>query len=268
MPAIDRPGIFFPLFSLLLLALGALGCWIFNGQMIEFYPNGPAAVTNADPTVRADPNARYLTDIVWNRILVLGTLAILLERALEILLTTWRSETARQKELEVEHARAELEQHASTSGPYSRSLWTRQFASLRPLEQDLALYRGETRRYSMWIGLVLGCLIASLGVGLFRDMISNLGQLHGLQRFLVCVVDIILTGGLIAGGSDIFHKLMELYAAFTSRARSAIQPDRSARTAAEAPARKVEPAAAGAATPAGAPVPTVDSGFRLYTDLK
>jgi hypothetical protein len=260
-PAIDRPGVFFPLFSLLLLVLGALGCWVFTGQ-VTFYPNGPAPGTPADPT------ARYLTDIVWNRILVLGTLAILIERALEILLTTWRSETARQKELEVEHARAELEQHASAAGPYSRSLWARQFASLQPLEQDLESYRGQTRRYSMWIGLVLGCLLASLGVGLFRDMISNLGQLHGLQKFLIVVVDIILTGGLIAGGSDLFHKLIEVYGAFTSRARSVIQPDRPARGAAETPAPKVEPAATSGAAPTGPVTPPSDSGFRLYTDLK
>ena len=65
---------------------------------------------------------------------------------------------------------------------------------------------------SMWSGLCLGVLVSAIGVRVLRFLFSPLSftAVGDMQLGFFNVVDVFVTGGLIAGGSDQIHKIMKL----------------------------------------------------------
>ena len=74
----------------------------------------------------------------------------------------------------------------------------------------------ETKRIALIIGFSLGVLVCSAGVGMLSTILNTEGVNQGLIRF----VDIILTAGLIAGGSDGFHQFVAAIETFFVESRN------------------------------------------------
>ncbi len=203
-----------------------------------------------------------LTDKLWNRVWVLGTITIILERSLEILMTTWRGADARALTEEIQILEDEKRLYEEQKGGAALHEMRRLQQKMAPLKKELGTYKQDTLRYAMWVGLGLGCLAAALGVDLIRALAVNYDDLYWVQKVLVAFVDILLTGGLLAGGSDLFHKFIEIYMSFTSMARDAMQGDRKA--------RKVTVVQQPAAAPSqpDAPVQPVRSNIPIQTSTR
>jgi hypothetical protein len=127
-------------------------------------------------------------------------IVLLVERATEIVISIWRqAETDQKKE--------ELAAH--TADP----------AKAATAAKDLARYQAETKVISLLIGFALSIVVCSAGVGLLGEIIditkSNLHFLRG--------VDIILTSGLIAGGSDAFHQFTSSLETFFTKSKEKMQ---------------------------------------------
>ncbi len=75
-------------------------------------------------------------------------------------------------------------------------------------------YRMRTRSLSLWLGLFIGILVSAVGIRALHKLVASLPAEGTVQAYVFNIVDIVLTGCLIAGGSDGIHKISELYNSF------------------------------------------------------
>jgi hypothetical protein len=153
---------------------------------------------------------------------ILGSLlivALLLERALDVFLTTWRAEGSEKLDSEINDIKekiARLKQAGKTDS--DPDVKTEQ-GYLRQKNQEKLAYRSKTRVIAMWSGLILGVIISAIGFRVLAtlvapDVAEKLKDYTEAQSYFFNLFDILLTGGLIAGGSDGIHKVMDLYRVF------------------------------------------------------
>ena len=69
----------------------------------------------------------------------------------------------------------------------------------------------------MITGLFVGIIISSLWIRTLNQLVTteSIQSLPSLQSSAFRFIDVLLTGGLIAGGSDGIHKIIDLYRVFT-----------------------------------------------------
>lgn len=75
--------------------------------------------------------------------------------------------------------------------------------------QELAQYKAKTQRLALLLSLAFGIVICSAGVGILSELLQELpADAPPIQAPLLRATDIVLTAGLIAGGSDAFHHFL------------------------------------------------------------
>jgi hypothetical protein len=98
---------------------------------------------------------------------------------------------------------------------------------------DRAEYKSQTRKIALWTALFIGLLISGVGIRSLETLI-NLKDLKEFppgqqpifytgQVYIFRILDTLLTGGLIAGGSDGIHKLTQVFTVFLEETRNQIQ---------------------------------------------
>lgn len=90
-------------------------------------------------------------------------------------------------------------------------------------------YRAATGRLAFTIAFLAGIAVSWVGVRSLRTLVdpSSYAELGGaLQRHLFTLVDVVVTGGLIAGGTKGMHELMQVITEFFGKARDKIDPNR------------------------------------------
>ena len=88
---------------------------------------------------------------------------------------------------------------------------------------ELEKYRSGTQRRALLVGLTLGILVSLSGVRLLGQIFElDIPDQWWFQRAVFQFTDIVVTAGLIAGGSSTIHQLMALIDDFlkTSRQRA------------------------------------------------
>jgi len=78
----------------------------------------------------------------------------------------------------------------------------------------------ETRNISLWSALFLGVFVSAVGVRTLGMLVAENAVPAGMQTSLFNSVDILLTGALLAGGSDGIHKIMQVYTNYMESAAS------------------------------------------------
>jgi hypothetical protein len=133
--------------------------------------------------------------------------ALFLERALEVFVNTWRDPQAEKLDLEVKDAQAKL-----TAAPADGSA----ISAVKTASQKQIDYRSDTRRMALWSALVMGLVVSAVGVRTLQALVdsASLQSLGTYQRDAFLLLDVFLTGGLIAGGSEGIHKLTQVYSDF------------------------------------------------------
>lgn len=132
----------------------------------------------------------------------LFVIAAFLERALEVYISTSRGPGAMQLDNKIIMIKHELE-----TKPESTELKSK----LMKVRQERELYRLETKKRSLWVGLLFGVLISAVGIRTLGVLVAGLEDLEYFQRQVLNIIDVLLTGGLLAGGSDGLHKFSQLY---------------------------------------------------------
>ncbi|WP_103068910.1 hypothetical protein [Aquimarina sediminis] len=81
----------------------------------------------------------------------------------------------------------------------------------KELEQLLIGYELKRQRRTMLIGFVLGLMLSFSGLRLMSGIIFNgsVEKMSAIQATIIQSIDIILTAGIIAGGSDRVHGLIK-----------------------------------------------------------
>jgi hypothetical protein len=144
-------------------------------------------------------------------ITMLFVVALLAERALEIFVGTWRGAGATQHEitlqaLATEVARLEKLQPAEASGLAE----TR--TALEKAKRQEQQFRCTTRQIVLWAALGLGLLVSGVGLRALETLIDPaLSGWSASQGAAFRLVDVVLTSGVIAGGSEGIHRIATVF---------------------------------------------------------
>lgn len=133
---------------------------------------------------------------------ILYIVALFVERSLEVFIKAWRQGVKSRLEEEARSAKDEAKPGA---------------------EKALEEYRAGTQRRALLVGLTLGILVSLSGVRLLGPIFEiGIGAAWSFQQAVFQFTDIVVTAGLIAGGSATIHELMALIDDFlkTSRKRA------------------------------------------------
>ncbi len=169
---------------------------------------------------------------------------VFLERALEVFVITWRG--PRSNELDALIAQ-KAEQIAAESkrperDPQKLEALNRE---MEQLQKERLEYKSDTQRMALWGGLLMGVIIGVAGLRVLSGLLTNLDKLQGIQQIIFHATDVLLTGGLLAGGSDGVHKIYKVYSEFmdaTASKAKASNPASETALRAEARASEVTPA--------------------------
>ena len=97
---------------------------------------------------------------------------------------------------------------------------------LKTNQQLKSAYKSQTRKIALWTALLVGLMISGVGVRSLDTLLVPVqqGALNsGIQGALFRCLDVLLTGGLIAGGSDGIHKITQLASTFFEETRNGIK---------------------------------------------
>ncbi|MBW4685356.1 MAG: hypothetical protein KME40_09710 [Komarekiella atlantica HA4396-MV6] len=184
-------------------------------------------------------------------------ISLLLERSLEVFITTWRGPVAEQLNISVQQQKLLVHEHRNFLETQQQQnplayLEYNQINELPPvgmsLEQQIlqnltqnqelpsttklqidnlnhkiheltekerkrVAYKSDTRIIALWTSLLFGLLISAIGIRSIEPLVI-IDSDNTMQVILFRCLDALLTGGLIAGGSEGIHKLIQVFIDF------------------------------------------------------
>ena len=79
---------------------------------------------------------------------------------------------------------------------------------------QLEVYQNERRKKVSIFAFTLGILIAMFGVRILTNLIENPESMNIVQSKFINIVDMVLTGCVIAGGSEGIHHIIKMFGSF------------------------------------------------------
>lgn len=154
-------------------------CVVCTLAVLAYWYHPAAAVPVQDPLLRVP--AILITVVM---------LSLFVERAVEVVLSSLRSGGADKLDLALENTPAGTEAYLA-------------------LVRERADYRAHSRLIAQQLALGFGLLIALVGIRILAGLVQEVPA--GWQDRLFHMLDILLTGSVIAGGSDAANKLTKAY---------------------------------------------------------
>ena len=178
-------------------------------------------------------------------------ISLLLERSLEVFITTWRGPYVEQLDISIQQdkylidEKIRLIQSQQKQTPMT-SLQLNEFTGLPPegmsFEQQIidnftqqqeealkilnpeienlnekqrrrAAYKSDTRIIALWTSLLFGLLMSAIGIRSIEPLVF-IDSNNLIQVVIFRCLDALLTGGLIAGGSEGIHKIIQVFINF------------------------------------------------------
>ncbi len=130
-------------------------------------------------------------------------IVLLVERLTEIVISIWRQSAADSLKQEIE----------------SLAKDPKKASELLERSKRLATYQADTKSIALLVGFSISVVVCAAGIGLL-DAIVDVSR--GPKQFLRGV-DIVLTSGLIAGGSDGFHKFVSALDTFFTESKKRME---------------------------------------------
>jgi hypothetical protein len=165
-------------------------------------------------------------------------ISLFVERAVEVVISIWSDPEADKLEQELEalaEARSRhgvrieglLAERAEKPEPSAERLGTidKELDELREkmrLEQDrddaidieLVKYSAHTRKVSTWVGLAIGVLTAGVGFRVLHTLFEEGPPANTTHSVFFTLLDVLLTGALLSGGSKAVHHIFNVYESF------------------------------------------------------
>ncbi len=168
------------------------------------------------------------------RLTTLFIAATFIERAVEVIVTPWREEESNHLELSLKDAAAEQVPGA---------------------QRALVSYKSTTQGMAFMVAGIMGVLVSLVGVrgiemflkaDFWKSVLAGIPtEAVTLQYHLFTLVDVLITGALLAGGADGIHRVTSLIIDFLSTTRDKVNGSPGA-----------SPPSSMAGTPANAGTPT------------
>lgn len=135
--------------------------------------------------------------------------ALLIERSLEVFLTTWRGPGLASLQRSVDQGAQMVATGAAV------------LPDLHKAQNALTNYKSVTQQIAMPSALVLGILISALGIRCLGNLVApDAFKDHATQQAWFTVADVLLTGALVGGGSDFVHQFITSLTSFANKAKS------------------------------------------------
>lgn len=127
-------------------------------------------------------------------------LVLLIERSTEILIAIWREGGAEELKLEIDSLKSD----------------PTKAAELAAAQKKLVTYQAQTKSNALLIGFSISIIACAGGIGILETIVDT--NSSSFMRG----IDIVLTSGLLAGGSDAFHQFVRaLESVFTELKKTA-----------------------------------------------
>lgn len=182
----------------------------------------------------------------------LAVVAILVERIIEVFVTLWSDPAKDALDLQLENdqilfrqltdaiALLEKEKAEPNTTPARKTQIDTELAAKRSARDAAETKIGEdkevlvpftagTRRMALWFGMLIGVLAAAVGFRLLNQVVDTSSihtkptdgsaESYNLQYTCFVVLDVLLTGAILAGGTKAIHAVFTLYDAFMQRSR-------------------------------------------------
>jgi hypothetical protein len=167
----------------------------------------------------------------WRLLAGLLFAALVVERFIEVVVGVSREQTTQPLKRAAAVAARAVKVAASTprSGPTQDGGPEKVNEMEEKCEAASAKLAGEqevTRRYSVYTGFVLGLIVSAYGVRTLGEMYIHRAGETAASGFpaLFNGADILLTAGLIAGGSQGIHLMLKTFGGFFENARNSAEP--------------------------------------------
>ena len=151
--------------------------------------------------------------------------ALFVERALEVFVTTLRDPGKAELDSTIEALQRDISRLEKThvgpgKGSKQKDALGQANKALEDSQRKRNQYRFHTQRCTLYSALLLGFFISFVGIRTLETFVASeiLGKVPGWQAMLFHWVDVLLTGGLIAGGSEGIHKLTQVYTTYMDTA--------------------------------------------------
>jgi hypothetical protein len=145
----------------------------------------------------------------------LGTLswlfivALFLERAVEVIISTLRDAEASVLESAVDAANQKIADQAKIMPGGTAYL-----KELQDAQRVLLGYRTETKEIALCTSFVLGLFVSLAGVRALDSVVNAIPA----ANWLFSTADIVITGAVLAGGSDAIHQMVNVFTNFMDSA--------------------------------------------------
>ena len=150
-------------------------------------------------------------------------ISLFVERAIEVFLSAWRSAGADEldrKLTSISKRIADSIEAVDSPDRIETELLKDEFESL---EMERTRYKSDSRLISRWLGLGIGILVAFVGVRVLSNIV-DISTLKESQEGIFIIVDILLTGAVLAGGSEAINKIMKVYNSFMTSTADKAKP--------------------------------------------
>ena len=155
-----------------------------------------------------------LADDIFQKSLAVFTslflIALFIERALDVFLTTLRAEKSEYLQKEIKIEAQKLDKGESSIDELNR------------IKKVLLSHKANTRVIALWSALTIGIIISAIGFRALQPLI-NLEEFKNLPLYhtiLFYIVDIFITGCVLAGGSDSIHKMTDAFRLFMEKSQN------------------------------------------------
>lgn len=143
-------------------------------------------------------------------------IALFLERSMEVFITAWRGPDLAELERQTKLQKEILDKIQQGQVQASDQELQQAIEAFDKIDRKRITFKSDTQRYALRTGLLTGLLISAVGVRALHTFVDTevLDSLPWLQTVAFNLMDICLTGGLIAGGSEGIHKLTQVFTNF------------------------------------------------------
>lgn len=138
----------------------------------------------------------------------LFTVALFIERAVEVIVMVLRDAEADHLSAAVENEKSRISDLRKADPKLSES-----DAALIQAQRDLTTYRAATKSVALIVALLLGTLVSLAGVRALGSLLVAPGS-----HWLYTTADVLITGAVLAGGSEGIHQMANVITNFLQSA--------------------------------------------------
>jgi hypothetical protein len=124
----------------------------------------------------------------------LFAITLFFERCIEVIISIFRNQTAATLENKLDN--------------YEKA---KDSTNAKNTEEKLTQYRLETQSISLRISFIVGIVVSAAGIRILGELVNIPKDIDLSQKNFFNLVDIFITAGVLAGGSDGVHQLMTVF---------------------------------------------------------